>query len=101
MKRNFILLLSIFCLGFLVLIIFSFLFFNRLNTSIEYSDSIYQTHNTIYYLMRLKNNVLACENWHKSFLLTKDPAWLDSFKIQSNKIQPLYDSIRQTLKNSK
>lgn len=98
-KPSFAYLYTLFGISLIILVVFSLLFYSRLNALIRYSDDADKVHNTILQFEKLESCVKDGENAGRGFILTKDSSFLEQSEEFNALIYPTIDSLRKLLKD--
>ena len=93
MKKRFIIIYSSFIVSLSILLVLSFLFFERLSSLLKYSASIDHTYTVINRLENLESMLYNMESGQRGFIITKDSNYLRPFTHNLSMIKPLLDSL--------
>lgn len=86
MKPKFAYIYISFIISLAILVILSFLFYQRLNSHLRYSNEFDKSNNIILKLTRLEEKMMELENYSRGFLLLKDSSFIPMYKTSRDSI---------------
>jgi signal transduction histidine kinase len=94
MKPRFGYLYGAFIISLGILVLLSFLFYQKVNTSVGYNDYFERSHNVILQIAKLKSTLTEMESSTRGFMLTRDSAFLRNMPYFEDSVTSIIDSLK-------
>jgi signal transduction histidine kinase len=94
MKPRFGYLYGAFIISLGILVLLSFLFYQKVNTSVGYNDYFERSHNIILQISKLKSTLTEMESSTRGFMLTRDSAFLRNMPYFEDSVTSIIDSLK-------
>ena len=99
MKIKFAYLYISFIVSVVIVVVLSFLFHQKLNTHVRYTDQFNDSYSVILALKGLREHTSELESQSRAYLLLRDSSFLPAFYVTRDSVYSLVDTLKQRIRD--